>query len=68
MKESRSPRGLHIECIDDTSQKTQRPAAQPENRAASFDTTTPDKLGDLKRLQDPAMFGRARFSFKLYKR
>ncbi len=39
-------------------------------KGASFDMTSalPDTLGELKKLQDPGKFGKARFSFKLYKR
>jgi hypothetical protein len=39
-------------------------------KTATFDETsvTEPSLGDLKKLQDPTKFGKARFSFKLYKR
>jgi hypothetical protein len=43
----------------------------PEWRAASFDATPSpagQSLAEMRRMQDPSRFGKARFSFKLYKR
>ena len=67
---SKAPWAESIQPSADVASSGQAPIQQPSKNAqtgATFDSTG-TTLSDLKKLQDPVMFNKARFSFRLYKR
>ncbi len=67
---SKAPWAESIQPSASTSSSGQAPIPQQPKNAqagATFDSAG-TTLSDLKKLQDPAMFNKARFSFRLYKR
>jgi hypothetical protein len=66
MNEAQFPETADIKQLADPAPCT----GLPVWRAASFDTTPApaQSLAEMRRMQDPSRFGKARFSFKLYKK